>query len=98
MHGIPEEALQARPKKPLNAYFLFRAAKVEELKDNPNKNQLIKQSWEQLDVETRAGMEANYRQDLEKYKIDHDEWMRAYSLTNEQLNNRSRPPRPIYHP
>lgn len=96
--GIPEDALKTRPKKPLNAYFLFRTAQLEELKDRPDTMRLVKQRWEQLDVDTRAQMEAKYQQEMEKYKKDHEEWMRVNNLTNEQLNNRRRPPHPIYQP
>lgn len=39
---LSKEAEEAKPKKPLNLYMRFRQGKLQEHKDNPEKNTLVK--------------------------------------------------------
>ena len=51
-----EEAENARPKKPNTPYLDYRVDKLKELGDNPDRNTLAKQAWDDLPKDQKDKM------------------------------------------
>jgi hypothetical protein len=66
MSGRNSDLLKDKPKRPLNFYFKFRAEKLEEYKDEPDKMKKIKKDWKNIDDKVKekeaAVTEANFAQ------------------------------------
>lgn len=60
------------PKKPLNAYMVFRKDKLEEYKNNPNKKKNLKDEWEIMDPKLKEQMNAQYKEEMKAWKIKMD--------------------------
>jgi hypothetical protein len=46
---MSEEAAKNKPKKPLNAYFKFRANTLKDLDGQDDKMEKVKKLWEEID-------------------------------------------------
>jgi len=66
------------PKKPLNAYFKFRAEKYAELKDDDDKVAKTKAAWENIDPDYKAKLEAEFKEELEAYKEETEAWRQKH--------------------
>ncbi len=67
------EATEA-PKRPLNAMMKFRNQKFEQYKDDPNKVQLVKDAWKNIDPKLREQMDAEYQEEMKKWRTKMDAW------------------------
>ncbi len=68
MSRISESALKNKPKKPLNAYFKFRGEKMVEYEGEEDRAKKVKKEWDELDEKVKKGMEAEYKEELDKFK------------------------------
>ena len=59
---MSKEAIEHRPKKPINAYFTFRTEKSVLYKDVKDKDKKIKYDWENIDLKLKQEMESKYHE------------------------------------
>lgn len=83
--AINEAAHKAMPKKPLNAYFQFRAEKLIEYKDDEKRTEKVKKEWDGMSEAERGKLDAAYKLELENYKKDFAEWKEKYSVSDKDL-------------
>jgi colicin import membrane protein len=84
---ISQEAQDARPKLAQNAYFFFRTEKLAELKGDPNRVQMVKDLWDNLDEAEKNKMDDEYHQRKEQQKIDYEAWRKKYNITDDDLKD-----------
>jgi hypothetical protein len=70
--------IKEKPKKPLTHYFLFRAERLQALKDQDNKIAIIKQEWDALSGETKEMEKEKYKKEMEKYNLLLAEWRKGH--------------------
>lgn len=87
MSRISEDCLKNKPKKPLNAYFKFRQDKMKQYKDEEGRGDKVKSDWENLDPKLKDAMDKEYKEELEKYKVDVDSWKKKYKLSDDDVKN-----------
>ncbi len=87
MSRITEECLKNKPKKPLNAYFKFRQDKMKLYKDEEGRNEKAKNDWENIDEKVKETMDKQYKEELEQYKVDFENWKKKFKLTDDDVKN-----------
>lgn len=90
--SLSKEALDNKPKKPLNAYFAFRLQKANEYKDVEKKGEKIKNDWENLDPKVKDKMQGKFHTELAQYKIDYENWAKKYDVQKDDVRkSKSKP-------
>lgn len=74
MSHVSESALKKVPKQPLNAYFKFRAERLADLADEPDRVSKVKQEWEEMPEKERKTLEDDYKEALDHFKKEVQEW------------------------
>lgn len=77
--------MKAMPKKPLNAYFQFRADKLHEYKDDEHRTERVKKEWDSLSEAEKGKLDDAYKLLLENYKKDFAEWKEKYNIEDKDL-------------
>jgi hypothetical protein len=80
MSHVSESAIKKLPKQPLNAYFKFRGDRLAELADEPDRVSKVKREWDALPEKDKKEMEDEYKDALEQYKKDVDEWKTKHDI------------------
>ena len=50
---LSKQASDHKPKRPLTGFFRFRMEKLQELGEDENKNDKVRQMWRQMDQEEK---------------------------------------------
>lgn len=80
MSHVSESAIKKLPKQPLNAYFKFRGERLAEMADDPERVSKVKREWDQLPEKEKKGLEDEYKDALEKFKKDLEDWKTKHDV------------------
>lgn len=83
--ALSEEALENKPKKPTNAYFLFMARLRNEQKGI--KVSEIKDQYAALTSDEKEKLNGELKKAQEKFETDFADWKKKYKVTDEDLKN-----------
>lgn len=72
--SLPKE----KPTKPLTHYFQFRNERLAALKDQDNRNEIVKQEWNNLSEEIKEAGKERYKKELEKYHTLMADWRKGH--------------------
>jgi hypothetical protein len=73
---------------PLNYYFKFRADKLRELKDDPNRAKVVKKLWREMDEKGKDKLKADFDGEVKKYTKDLEEWKKKYNIKDDEVKTR----------
>jgi hypothetical protein len=83
MSHVSESALKKVPKQPLNAYFKFRAERLAEMTDDPDRVSKVKGEWDEMPEKEKKALETEYKDAMEQYKKDLEEWKTKHDVDAE---------------
>lgn len=83
MSHVSESALKKVPKQPLNAYFKFRAERLAEMADDPDRVSKVKEEWDAMPEKEKRTLEGDYKDALDQFKKDLEEWKTKHDVDAE---------------
>lgn len=68
--ALSKEAIEAKPKKPLNTYMRWRNEYIKDCPEGEDKKAFVKKGWDGLSEEDMNKLKKKVEKEMEKYKSD----------------------------
>ncbi len=88
--SLTEEAIKAKPKKPLNGFFKLREKRMVDYQEGREGTDFkafgakVKAEWDKITEKEKEKMSAEFKKDLTKWEEDFEKWKKKFNLTDEE--------------